>query len=110
MHKEKEARMRTGFIILSRHIKKDTYYSLRMLILELNLQRNRRGDQSMKVVPSLHTISVLITDLIYPVCLIRSQKEDTSYDCDSQPTGCDPFGVKQPYYRSHLWKTPMFTL
>lgn len=83
--------MRTGFIILSRHNKKDAYDSLRIFMLELNLQCDRRGDQSMKVVPSLHIISVLRTDLMYPFCLIRAQKEDTSYGCDSQPTGCDPF-------------------
>lgn len=94
MHKEKEAWMGTGFIILSGHNKKDDYDSLRIFMLELNLQCNRRGDQSLRVVPSLRTISVLITDLIYPFCLIRAQREDTSYGCASHPMSCDPFGVK----------------
>lgn len=50
MHREKEAWIKTGNTM--GQFKKDTYDFLRILTLELNLQCDRVGDQSMKVVPS----------------------------------------------------------
>ena len=48
-------------------------------MLELNPQCDKGVDQDNNSPTFIHTIGALITVLICPFCLMRTQQEDTSY-------------------------------